>query len=98
MPFVAGRRGIIVSHTDIGGKRIMTTPNGTPTGAEPARPRGGSSGDAAVQASATGSEAKVFGSNQDRSPTGAADATSATQKMKQGFSTPPSTSDNFTSS
>lgn len=67
----------------------MTTPNGTPTGASPARPSGGNSGDAAVQAGARGSEAKVLGTNQDKSPTGAADATSGQAIQKKGFANPP---------
>lgn len=66
----------------------MTTPNGTPTGANPARPKAGNPGDAAVQAGAAGSEAKVLGTNQDSSSTGAADSTSQTGKMKGGMSNP----------
>lgn len=71
----------------------MTTPNGTPTGAVPGRPRSGSSGDAAVQAGAYGSEAKVLGTNQDRSPTGAADASSGLSTQKQGFVNAPAEAD-----
>lgn len=81
----------------------MTTPNGSPTGATPARPRGYDSADAAAQANPSGggqftggSEATVRGTNQDRSSTGAADATSATQKMKTGFVNAPAESDTFT--
>lgn len=68
----------------------MTTPNGTPTGGAPARPRSGNAADAAVQANANGSEAKVLGSDQDRSPTGAADASSGTTNLKRGFVDAPS--------
>lgn len=67
----------------------MTTPNGTPTGASPARPSSGSSPDAATQANAAGSEAKVLGTNQDKSPTGAADATSALSTQKSNLAQPP---------
>lgn len=63
----------------------MTTPNGNPTGASPARPVGYQGSDAAVQAGAAGSEAKVLGTNQDKSPTGAADATSALSTQKRGM-------------
>lgn len=71
----------------------MTTPSGNPTGASPARPRGYSSTDADVQASPTGggqftagSEAKVMGTNQDKSATGAADASSEMQMQKRNIS------------
>jgi hypothetical protein len=67
----------------------MTTPNGNPTGASPARPQGYSAGDAAVQAGAAGSEAKVIGDNQDTSSTGAADATGALGLLKKGQANPP---------
>lgn len=80
----------------------MTTPSGAPTGASPARPRGYSSEDAAAQANPTGGgqftgggEAKVRGTNQDTSSTGAADATSATSVMKKGFANPPAESSTF---
>lgn len=66
----------------------MTTPNGNPTGANPARPVGYSGSDAAVQANAAGSEAKVLGTNQDKSSTGAADATSALDTAKRGMANP----------
>lgn len=69
----------------------MTTPNGNPTGANPARPKGFQSGEAAVQANPTGGgmftgggEAKVIGSNQDKSATGAADASSGMATQKKG--------------
>jgi hypothetical protein len=103
MPFVAGRRGIIMAHTDIGGNGIMTTPNGSPTGANPARPRGYSSTDADAQASPVGggqftggSEAKVMGSNQDKSPTGAADASSEMALIRKNIANPPGTAAQFT--
>lgn len=74
----------------------MTTPSGTPSGANPARPRGYSHEDVAAQANPTGGgqfkgggEAKVIGTNQDTSATGASDAASATSKMKQGYSNAP---------
>lgn len=69
----------------------MTTPNGNPTGANPARPVGYSGSDAAVQAGAAGSEAKVLGTNQDKSSTGAADATSALSTQKKGLAQTPGT-------
>lgn len=81
----------------------MTTPNGNPTGGVPARPRGYTSEDAAAQANpmgggqfTAGSEATVRGTNQDDTPTGAADATNAMSKMKQGFSNPPAETDSVT--
>lgn len=81
----------------------MTTPNGNPTGANPARPRGYSSDDAAVQASPTGGglftgggEATVRGTNQDTSSTGAADATSGASLLKKGFISAPAESNTFT--
>jgi hypothetical protein len=74
----------------------MTTPNGSPTGSVPARPKGGNAGDAAVQASANGSEARVFGTNQDKSPTGAADATSGLTNLKRGFLSAPGELDSTT--
>jgi hypothetical protein len=77
----------------------MTTPNGAPTGASPGRPRGYAAGDAAVQANPTGggqftggSEAKVIGDNQDKSSTGAADATSALGIQKSNMANQPGTS------
>lgn len=80
----------------------MTTPNGSPTGASPARPRGYSSDDASAQANPAGggqfqggSEAQVRGTNQDQSSTGAADATSGLSVMKKGFANPPSESAAF---
>jgi hypothetical protein len=73
----------------------MTTPNGNPTGASPARPVGYSGTDASVQANAAGSEARVLGTNQDKSPTGAGDATSATTELKRGYANPPAESDTF---
>lgn len=76
----------------------MTTPNGAPTGGEPARPRGYSSEDAATQANPTGggqftggSEAKVIGTNQDMSATAAADASGALSKQKAGIANTPGT-------
>lgn len=70
----------------------MTTPNGTPTGASPSRPRGYDGADASTQASAAGSEAKVLGTNQDKSATGAADASSETTKLKGAMANPPGVS------
>jgi hypothetical protein len=73
----------------------MTTPSGNPTGASPARPRGYSSTDADAQANPTGggqftggSEAKVMGTNQDTSATGAADASSALAIAKKSIANP----------
>lgn len=67
----------------------MTTPNGTPTGGAPGRGSAGSgAADAAAQANAAGSESKVLGSNQDKSSTGAADATSALSTQKSGRANP----------
>jgi hypothetical protein len=77
----------------------MTTPNGNPTGANPARPRGYSSTDADVQANPTGGgmftgggEAKVIGTNQDKSATGAADASSELDMVKKNIANTPGTS------
>lgn len=75
----------------------MTTPNGTPTGANPVRPRGFQHADAAAQASPTGGgqftgggEAKVLGANQDQSPTGGAEARAAVGTMKTARANEPS--------
>ena len=76
----------------------MTTPNGTPTGANPARPKGFSSPDASTQANPTGgglftggSEAKVIGTDQDKSMSGAADATSGLAKQRANVANTPGT-------
>jgi hypothetical protein len=77
----------------------MTTPNGNPTGASPARPRGYSADDANTQANPQGGgmftgggEATVIGSNQDKSATGAADASSALTTAKSNIANTPGTS------
>lgn len=87
---------MMMAHNPIGGQQIMTTPNGNPTGANPARPRGYSGADAQTQANPSGggqftggSEATVIGTNQDNSSTGAADASGAQSTQKAGMSMPP---------
>ncbi len=62
----------------------MTTPNGTPTEAKQLPYRDASS-DAAVQAAAAKSEAKVRGTNQDQTQTGAPDAASGQSALKGGI-------------
>lgn len=62
----------------------MTTPNGTPSQAKqlPNRPP---SSDASVQAAALKSEARVRGTDQDQTTSGAPDAASGESTLKGGI-------------
>jgi hypothetical protein len=62
----------------------MTTPNGQPSEAKPLQYRDFEAGDAAVQAGANKSEAKVRGTNQDQTQTGAPDAAAGQSTLKNG--------------